>query len=215
MNKTLIFPAVIVAILVLVVGFFVSRQSTDVVLEPTITPPSAAVTTNVYRDANLGFSVTLPTALSSTTHDSRYHVDEVYEYTALGSGKSIKGVKFTVPQLMNTGTNLSSDSYVSVEHIGKEQVCQATAFLVNSELESQTIVQGTRSYSFASSSEAAAGNRYEEYVYALPGLDACLAVRYFIHYGAMDNYGIDEIKEFNRTKLFADFDSIRNSLVIN
>jgi hypothetical protein len=215
MNKTILLSAVVIVLLGLVVWLWFGQQSDDIVLLPRTTQPATEVVTKrVYSDANIGFSITLPTILSSTTSDTLYHVDESYKYTAMGEDKVILGVKFTIPQAMNVGTNLSSDSYLSVEHLAKEQICEATAFLGDSKLKSQTINDGVFSYSFASSSEAAAGNRYEEYVYALPSSDSCLAVRYFIHYGAIENYDQNKIKAFNKAKLIATFDSIRKSLII-
>lgn len=216
MNKTILLSAVVLVLLLLGSWLWFGRQTDDIALvTPTTKPTTEVATTRVYRDKAVGFSITLPTALSSTTSDTLYSVDESYKYTALGEGKSIPGVKFTIPQLMNAGTNLSDDTYISVERLEKGQVCEATTFLSDLKLKSQTITDGKFSYSFASSSEAAAGNRYEEYVYALPDSDSCLAVRYFIHYGAIENYDQAKIKAFNRVKLFADFDSISKSLVVN
>jgi hypothetical protein len=215
MNKSILLPAVVLVILGLGAWLWFGQQSDDIVLVPSTTQSVTEVaTTRVYREANIGFSITLPTILSSTTSDTLYHVDESYKYTVMGEGKAILGVKFTIPQAMNVGTNLSSDSYLSVEHMDKEQICEATAFLGDSKLKSQTIIDGAMSYSYASSSEAAAGNRYEEYVYAFPSSDSCLAVRYFIHYGAIENYDQDKIKAFNKVKLIATFDSIRKSLIL-
>jgi hypothetical protein len=67
-------------------------------------------------------------------------------------------------------------------------------------------------YSFASSSDAAAGNRYEESVYALPGSEPCLAIRTFIHYGVFENYASGTVRVFDRESLNKTFALIRNSV---
>ena len=69
-------------------------------------------------------------------------------------------------------------------------------------------------YSFASSTDAGAGNRYEEQVWAFPETNPCLAVRYFIHYGVLKNYHQGSISEFNRDALIDQFDKIRTLLFI-
>lgn len=206
----------IVALILIVAGsyYWFSRQSDDVLVEVPTEQPATAVPANVYKDDTLGFSITLPTVLASTSDDSLYSVEAPYAYTAMGPDTSIAGVKFTIPRAMTTGTNLSSDSYISVEHLKVGEVCDASAFMSVPGVEPQILREGSNTYSFASSSDAGAGNRYEEYVYALPDTNPCLAVRYFVHYGAIENYD-SNITAFNRTKLFADFDSIRKTLVIN
>jgi len=217
MNKSLIFAFVALIVVAGGVWYWLTRVSDDVVPTPITTQPTTEVptATRVYKDAVVGFSITFPTALSSTTNDALYRVDDLYTYTGMGPGKSIPGVKFTIPRVMTTGTNLSPDSYVSAEHLVKGQTCDAKAFIGVSNVKSQTIHEGTLTYSFASSSEAAAGNRYEEYVYALSTSNPCLAIRYFVHYGAIENYDASTTKAFNRTKLFADFDAIRRTLIVN
>ena len=69
-------------------------------------------------------------------------------------------------------------------------------------------------YSVASSTGAAAGNRYEETVYALPGTNHCIAVRYFIHYGVIENYPVGLVREFDKKSLLKEFDTIRRTLNI-
>ncbi|MCA9730335.1 MAG: hypothetical protein KC729_21825, partial [Candidatus Eisenbacteria bacterium] len=69
------------------------------------------------------------------------------------------------------------------------------------------------SYSVASRREAAAGNRYEETVYAIRGTRPCVAVRTLIHYGVIENYP-PETHAFDREALGATLDRMRKSLVL-
>ncbi len=160
----------------------------------------------VYENGTQGFSIRIP---------SDYSVVEKYSYDQI-SGKKIGGIKFTIPASLAQGTNLGSDSYISVEQIPNAKSCTADAFvsLVNGTgVESKT--DGTMTYSYASTTGAGAGNRYQETVYTLPGTNPCVAVRYFIHYSVFQNYPEGTVKEFDENALISQFDSIRRTLVLN
>ena len=159
----------------------------------------------VYHDGVVGFTV-------------RYQIDfginATYTYNGLGPKQEIAGVKFTIPASMASGTNLSNDSYISIEHLGTTtELCDAQAFLpADARATSTMVTENDVTYSFASSSGAAAGNRYEESVYALPGSQPCLAVRSFVHYGVFENYASGTVRAFDPQSLEKMFASIRNSV---
>ena len=154
-----------------------------------------------YLDPIFNFSIKYP---------KDYTRDTKHQYTALGPEKSIDGVKFTIPKIYTNGNNLSSDSYVSIENIPNSQICSASLFLSN--VNAQIISENGSDYSFASSTDAGAGNRYEEYVYAFPKNYVCFAARYFIHYSAIENYTSGTVGKFNKDNLLKEFDAIRDSL---
>lgn len=156
-----------------------------------------------YTDSGFRFTVKYP---------RDYSLNKSYRYTALGPDKDITGVKFTVPKIYSNGNNLSNDSYVSVENILNPTSCSASLFLFNLNGLPQDISVNGSVYSSASSSDAGAGNRYDEYVYAFSKGKTCLAVRYFIHYSAIENYPIGVVTEFNQNNLLKAFDAIRDSL---
>ncbi|MGD0328294.1 MAG: MliC family protein [Minisyncoccia bacterium] len=163
----------------------------------------------IYSNSTYGFSIRLP---------ADYTVDESYQYQELGPDKDISGIKFTIPASVATGTNLSPGSYISVEEISKTNPpaggCAATLFLDPQNIATSTLTDGDVTYLVASSTGAAAGNRYEETVYALPGTNPCIAMRYFIHYGVIENYPAGMVQEFNQPELLATFDAIRRTLII-
>lgn len=160
---------------------------------------------NAYSDGGAGFSIRYP---------ADYSIDASYQYQALGPGKEIGGVRFTIPESIKEGTNLSSyDTGVSVEILPATQDCKVDLFL-DREVESELLTDEGREYSFASTTEAAAGNRYEEYVWAVPGTNPCIAVRYMIHYGVIENYPEGTVREFDRSALLNQFDEIRHSLIL-
>ncbi len=162
---------------------------------------------NVYASGARGISI---------RYADNYTVTENYTYQGLGPGKNIGGVKFTIASSSVSGTNLGSDTYISVEGIPQTEDCKANLFLPASALRFGTTTQiedGNVTYSFASTTGAAAGNRYEEKIYAISGTNPCIAVRYFIHYGAIENYGTSTTA-FDRQDLLDTFDDMRESLTI-
>lgn len=192
-NKTII---IIASIIILVVIIFVVKK----VNTPTDSTPrlNASTGTDFLRERG-------------------YTEDSSYEYQALGPGKEIKGTKYTIPQAMTVGTNLSPDTYFSIELINKnypgaeEYICSANSFIMPGAVPTRITDQSIE-YSVASSSDAAAGNRYDEIVYALPTSERCTAFRYFIHYGAIQNYPEGSVKEFDKKALVNEFDQIRRMM---
>ena len=164
----------------------------------------------IYQNGQDGFSIRYP---------SGYTVDDKYSYQELGPGKDISGVKFTIAPSISAGTNLSSDSYISVEELPNTQTCTANLFLddpgITSGATPASVTDGDTTYSMLSSTGAGAGNRYEETVYAIPGTNPCMAIRYFIHYGVIDNYPPGTVKQFDEQTLKNQFDAIRRTLVLN
>lgn len=166
--------------------------------------PEGSALTKVYSNSGDGFSIRLPEG---------YVADESYAYQGMGPGRDIGGVKFTIPAALSHGTNLAEDTYISVEELPRTATCQAGLFLDRG---TATEVQdGEVTYSVASSTGAGAGNRYEETVYALPGTNPCVAVRYFIHYGVIENYPAGAVRQFDAAALMSEFDAIRRTLIIN
>lgn len=158
---------------------------------------------NTYASSTLGLSVQYPPSYTADAH---------YTYTEF-PGKPINGIKFTVSATMATGTNLGSDSGVSVEWLPRAKKCTADIYL-QANVKAQKVTENGIDYSLATSSGAAAGNLYDEVVYALATSSPCTAVRYFIHSNNIANYPAGTVTEFNRTTLLADFDRIRASLVL-
>jgi membrane-bound inhibitor of C-type lysozyme len=159
----------------------------------------------VYSSGTQGFSIRYPAG---------YSLDEHYTYTGLGPVQTIKGTRFVIDPAIASGTNLSADSYVSVEPMaGAVNSCSAGIYLSDAHPAGFVDEDGRR-YSVATSTGAGAGNRYDEVVFATPVQNGCMAVRYFVHYGAIGNYPEGEVREFDRAALFAQFDRIRRTLTL-
>ncbi len=191
-----------IAIVLLIGGGFWAWKTYGTA-EPVVdeTPEVVVPTTNTYATST--FSVSYP---------KDFTADDTHTYTGFGPGKAISGVKFTIPGTMATGTNLSADSYVSVEWLPRAKKCTADIYLLANVRGIDTVIGGT-SYSVATSSGAAAGNRYDEEVYAFPSSSPCTAVRYFVHTTQLENYPEGTVREFDRSALIRAFDEIRDSLL--
>jgi len=156
---------------------------------------------NTFASSTLGVSVRYPEGYTA----------KPYTYD-IGQKKSY-GVKFTVPKGYSEGNNLSSDTGVSIETLPVSS-CSAAVFLPKMLNRKELLITDKGvDYVVATSTDAAAGNRYEELVYALRGSNPCVVVRYFIHFGNIQNYD-SEVQEFDRAALVQEFDQIRQSLML-
>jgi len=153
------------------------------------------------------------TSTFSIVYPASYIADDAYTYNEF-EGKPIAGVKFSVPTSVAEGTNLSSfDTGVSVEWLPRAVNCTGDIYVLPNVKAFERSV-GSTTYSVATTSGAAAGNRYEEQVYAISGSQPCTAVRYLIHSTGIENYDPGTIREFDRNTLLREFDAMRDSLIL-
>jgi membrane-bound inhibitor of C-type lysozyme len=185
-------------------GAFVLENGRQTYTGCIVVAPDPGGLPNVYESGEAGFSMRYPAG---------YMVDAEYEYQGLGPDKSIGGVKFRIADSIAAGTNLASDSYLSVEQMPRGEACTASRFLAPAPA-ATAVTDGGATYSVARSTEAAAGNRYEESVYALLGTNPCVAVRYFIHYGVLQNYPAGAVRGFDRAALLSQLDAMRRTLIV-
>lgn len=193
----------IVIVILLAAGYLVWQNASRV---PAQEPESQVQLPAVHTYASSTFSIVYP---------DRYTVNENYKYEGVPK-KSISGVSFLIPEAMTTGTNLSaSDTGVSVEQLPRAQKCTGDIFIYEN-VKAADLTIGSKTFSMASTSGAAAGNLFEERVFAVKGSHPCTAVRYFIHSTNIGNYGTSTpVREFDHAKLLADFGKIRDSLELN
>jgi hypothetical protein len=165
-----------------------------------VTDPTANWQT--YASSTMGISIKYP---------GDYQLNASYTNTTVNPKKPISGISLTIPASMATGTNLSTDTKLSVEQLPRAKTCTGDIFLAANVVAVDKIDNGM-TYSVATSSDAAAGNRYEETVYAIKGSQPCTAVRYFVHYGAIENYPAGAVQQFDSAGLMNAFDGIRRTL---
>lgn len=167
-----------------------------------VTPPPQ-VTTSVA-------TTTYATSTFSIVYPNNFTVDTAYAYEGVPK-KPIPGVKFTIPSTMATGTNLSTDTGISIESLARAQTCTGDIYVLE-DVPAIDMTEGSTTYSIATTSGAAAGNRYEERVYAIKNSSPCTAIRYFIHSTNIGNYATGTVREFDYNALIRVFDEIRQSL---
>jgi hypothetical protein len=165
--------------------------------------PQGALDTKTYVSQK-GFSVAYPQAM---------RVDDAYTYS-LGNEKEISGTAFFMPLELTTGTNLSSDSRVSVEILPKTETCEIKSFLSQPIETQKPLILNGLTYTVATITDAAAGNRYEETVSLLSNSKQCIAVRLFLHTTAIENYDPKTIQQYNADAIMQIYDTLRTSLVV-
>jgi hypothetical protein len=167
-------------------------------------PPEPVVpTVRTYASSTMGISF---------EYAPDFTLNEQYAYTGFPS-KPIQGVSVTIPFAMATGTNLSADTYLAVEQLPRANNCSGDIF-VTANVRASELTENGVAYSVATSSEGAAGNRYEETVYALKDSKPCTALRYVIHYSEIANYEPGAVREFDKTAILREFDTIRRTLLV-
>lgn len=168
--------------------------------------PQENIQTQTYSSSKYGFAF---------KHPSNWSVDESYAYDLLGPKEpTIPGVKLYVPTNLTQGTNLSpSQTGISIEVMPNMPSCSAYPFLIQPGSVINETINGA-TYSTASSTGAGAGNLYEEYIYALPNTDPCVAIRYFIHSTNIANYPEGTVEEYDRAELLKNFNAVRDSLTV-
>ena len=169
---------------------------------PVLESPGTGVQTQQYS-----------TTTFSLQYPPDYALNEAYAYDQFGPKKLIHGISLVIPAAMATGTTLSADTYLSVEQLPRAKKCTGDIF-ISADVKTQTVTEGGIDYSLATTSGAAAGNRYEELVYALATSSPCTAVRYYIHSTDIGNYPAGTVREFDRITLIDAFDTIRRSVVM-
>ena len=195
----------VIVFVIVAVGAYYTWQAMGTSIVPPAPPPPPQHTTSTYATST--FSLVYPSA---------YSVNDAYTYDAF-EGKPIAGVKFTVPASMTEGTNLSSETGVSVEWLPRAQKCTGDIYVLPN-VRATSLLVGSTTYSVATTSEAAAGNLYEEQMFAIADSKPCTAVRYFIHSTNIGNYpqeGEGAVREFGRDALLREFDGIRDSLILS
>ncbi len=166
---------------------------------PVATPPGDGW--QAYESQAHAFAVRYPEG---------WTVQPDYEYANLGPGSYVPGVLFKVPASLTAGTNLSSDTGMSVEVLGSGE-CRAATFLGNVAGRDRVVEPNGREWDVAKGGGAAAGNLYDETVYATAANGRCYGLRLFLHSGNIGNYEPGAVTEFDRAALEAVFAQFRAS----
>lgn len=149
-----------------------------------------------YQDPAGAYSVQVPAG---------WKANEKFAYDAIGPDKKIPGVSFSVPAAFTAGTNLGSDSYISIEKNPYAKSCVAAEFTSNGTTNPDGVTEsiGSISWNIGESADAGAGNYYNERVYAAKQGSNCYGIRLFLHSGNIGNYDAGAKQQFQKTMLTA------------
>lgn len=155
----------------------------------------AKTTPPLKQFSNTQFSIGYPEGFT---------VNKNYKNTLVSFDEQRAGVSFTVPASFTKNTNLGTDSLIAVENYTGTKTCRAQNFFDKNMMigEEQTITIGTTEVTFAQTADAGAGNRYEEFLVAFPGVQ-CRGVRLFMHSMALGNFDPNTVTAFDRDQLLA------------
>jgi membrane-bound inhibitor of C-type lysozyme len=156
-------------------------------------------------------SFTNASSTFSVQYAPGWTADAAYQYTGVSAAKPISGVRFTIPAAVALGTNLSPESYVSVEMLPRATSCVADIYVLDN-VKPETVSMNGKEYSHVVLDKTTAGNRVEEHVYAIPGSSPCTAVRYVIKSSAIDSAATTTVTAYDTTTLMAEFDKVRDSV---
>ncbi|MDD5068680.1 MAG: hypothetical protein PHS53_02465 [Candidatus Pacebacteria bacterium] len=153
---------------------------------------------------------TKPALLTEYRSDeSGYIVEYPQDFRVDESGKSpvtgdfIQGIIFHFPTSLTSGTNLSQDSYISIETKG-EVACTPEDFLGDPLLKQlPDINSGSIAWKGGMVGDAGAGNMYVQNAYATLHNTVCYGVRLFLHSTNVDNYPSGTIRAFDRSLIDA------------
>ncbi len=167
-------------------------------------PVDPTVNWLTYASSTMGVSFRYP---------PDYAQSDRYSYTGVSASKPILGVSLTIPSSMATGTNLGADTYLSLEQLPRAKNCTGDIF-VSASVTAHDVLDNGLTYSLATTTGAGAGNRYEESVWAIKGSRPCTAVRYYVHYSAIENYPAGAVQPYDAAALASAFDQIRRTLTL-
>jgi hypothetical protein len=176
---------------ILVVLLVRMQPDTDEASEIAVPATTTEETASLWqRYSGEGWSIAYPPG---------FLADPSYAYQALGPGKEIPGISFTVPAAMAEGTNLGRDTRISLETVSTSD-CRAGLFVEQASKERSETTRDV-SWSVAEFAGAGAGNLYEETVYAAGKHGVCYGIRLFLHSTQIANYDPGTVRAFDREEI--------------
>ncbi len=153
--------------------------------------PAKPATSLIYRNDEAGYTVQYPKGFFAVESGRN----------PLNMNETFSGIFFNFPSSFVLGTNLSKESFISVE-TKVEIACTPKDFLMAGNPGSTSTIQADGlTFKGQSASDAAAGNRYNETVYTTLHKNVCYGIRLFLHSGNIDNYDPGTVRAFDQAKI--------------
>ena len=172
-------------------------------------PQASTKNWKAYTDSVLPFIVLAPT--DWTVNSSFVNGD-------LGPDRTLSGTAFIVPQSMVTGTNLGSDTSISILKNTFTTTCDASEFLdTGSAIINKKISVNGKTWTLATNGDAGAGNRYLDTVVSYPhevtATNPCLGIDLHVHYAVLENFPAGTVSAYDSNTLTGIYESMVKSFV--
>lgn len=161
---------------------------------------------NVYTDQSGLFSFAFPTNFEVAGVVSGY--SEAWSSNATTSGTMLAQIH--VPQSYEPGTNFG-DANFTVGVSGDPSAIAGCLTNSNSQATAAQVTMNGLPFTKLTSSDAAAGNRYETTAYHIVRDNQCYAIEYTVHYGVLENYPEGTVEAFDSEKITGALDEMAQS----
>ncbi len=186
---------------------YLKQILSSIVFGKSISPtpgPVKPVSLVTYRNDEAGYTVQYP---------KDFFVNESGK-NPLNSNESFYGIFFNFPSSFTLGTNLSKESYISIE-TKAEVACTPSDFTYTGEgpiSKSLSLQSDGISWTGKAGSDAAAGNYYTETIYTTMHNKTCYGAKLFLHATNVGNYEPGTIREFDQDAIDTIFKGMVSSI---
>ena len=157
-----------------------------------------------FSSANGAYIATVP---------KNWTIQTDYTFNALGPGRPLSGVLFSIPQSEAAGTNLSSlGTGVAVVTPPPLQSCNARDYLATARDSIELSEAGTL-WTMAHATDVGAGTKSTTQIFARRLDGHCLLVLYLVHTTALSAYPKGSVRPYDHVALMRTFDRLRRSLI--
>jgi hypothetical protein len=196
---------IIIIIIVVLAGWYIwSSSNTSMPPQTTTTSTTTApadiiagTPNQTYTNSHLSFSIEYPATASATSDFSSGFLPLTQTPV----------IAFELPRSMFSGTNLA-EAGVYIGATTTPSVMSTCTQQVQGETATTSQTVGGQNFSVFTSTDAAAGNRYQEKTFRAFQNGSCLEIVELLHYGVIENYPPGTVQQFDEAKFSGILDSI-------
>ncbi|MDQ3014364.1 MAG: hypothetical protein M3Q73_00685 [bacterium] len=184
----------VLPVVIIVLGLFGGYYYFMAGKGPVVQSEVASYTWTASKNTALGYELSYPEGAMT------YKPGTVAETGMLNPNKKIKKDRFVVSSDYIKGTNLASDSGVTIEVYDSTQLCQAEYVPENFAASPVQTING-KTFSTASSQSGAAGNFYQHTLFKTVHEGKCYVAIAVTHTTNVGAYPAGEVIEYNKAEL--------------